>query len=67
MSSGSLFLLPPTRAVLRRLLVRRFARRLVVAVPGGPAPFPPRRPRPAPSPDGDVEGTAHEVDPRQLP
>jgi UPF0716 protein FxsA len=64
---GVLFLLPPTRAVLRRLLVRRFARRLVVAVPGGPVPFPPRGPRRAPSRDADVEGTAHEVDPRQLP
>src|ERR671929_1154436 len=30
---GVLLLLPPTRAVLRRLLVRRFARRLVVAAP----------------------------------
>jgi UPF0716 protein FxsA len=64
---GLLFLLPPTRAVLRRLLVRRFARRLVVAVPGGPAPFPPRGPRRTPPRDADVEGTAHEVDPRQLP
>ena len=60
---GLLFLLPPTRAVLRRLLVRRFAKRLVVAVPGGAGPFGPRPPRR----DGDVEGTAHEVDPRRLP
>jgi UPF0716 protein FxsA len=52
---GVLFLLPPTRTVL------------VVAVPGGPVPFPPRGPRRAPSRDADVEGTAHEVDPRQLP
>jgi UPF0716 protein FxsA len=64
---GLLFLLPPTRAVLRGLLVRRFARRLVVAVPGGPGPFGPGRPRPAPPRDADVEGTAHEVDPRRLP
>jgi UPF0716 protein FxsA len=63
---GLLFMLPPTRAVLRRLLVRRFARRLVVAVPGGSVPFPPRGPR-GPRGDADVEGTAHEVDPRQLP
>ena len=30
---GAAFLLPPTRAVIRRLLVRRYAGRLIVAVP----------------------------------
>jgi len=50
---GLLLLLPPTRAVLRRLLVRRFAARMVeqdgrrAPVPGGGA--------------ADVEGTAHDV------
>jgi UPF0716 protein FxsA len=53
---GILLLLPPTRAVVRGLLVRRFASRLIVAMPG-------RRP----VRDGDVEGTARDVDPRRLP
>jgi UPF0716 protein FxsA len=56
---GAIFLLPPTRAVVRGLLVRRFAGRLIVAVPGSM-----RRPR---GPGADVDGTATEVDPRSLP
>jgi UPF0716 protein FxsA len=64
---GLIFLLPPTRAIVRRLLTRsalgRF--RFVVAAPGSAARF---RRRPAdPDPDYDVEGTAREVDPRHLP
>jgi UPF0716 protein FxsA len=55
---GLAFLLPPTRAVIRRLLVRRFAGRLVVARPGS------ARPRAS---GFDVDGTASEVDPRTLP
>jgi UPF0716 protein FxsA len=51
---GATFLLPPTRAVLRRLLVRRFAGRITVA-------------RPPRGPGFDVDGTASEVDPRSLP
>jgi UPF0716 protein FxsA len=52
---GLIFLLPPTRAVVRRVLVRRFAGRFrVSAPPGGGSGF-------------DVDGTAHEVDPRALP
>src|SRR3954464_12432328 len=31
---GAAFLLPPTRAAIRKLLVRRFAGRLIVAAPG---------------------------------
>jgi UPF0716 protein FxsA len=59
---GLAFLLPPTRAVIRGLLVRRFAGRLVVAVPGA------MRSRGGPGrPGGDVDGTATEVDPRALP
>jgi UPF0716 protein FxsA len=46
---GLAFLLPPTRAVLRRLLVRRFALRMVSAV---------ARPRDR----WDVEGTAVDVE-----
>jgi UPF0716 protein FxsA len=53
---GLSFLLPPTRAVIRRLLVRRFAGRFRVS-----GPPPPR------GPGFDVDGTASEVDPRPLP
>ena len=55
---GLAFLLPPTRALIRRLLVRRFAGRLVVSRPGS---APPR------GAGFDVDGTASEVDPRALP
>ena len=58
---GAAFLLPPTRAAIRRLLVRRFAGRLIVAVPGG------SRPRATRPQAGDVDSTATEVDPRALP
>jgi UPF0716 protein FxsA len=51
---GVSFLLPPTRAVIRRLLVRRFAGRFTVS-------------RPPRARGYDVEGTASEVDPRTLP
>jgi len=53
---GILLLLPPTRAVARRMLVGAFARRFVV----GAFASRPRR-------GGDVEGTAVEVDPSPLP
>jgi UPF0716 protein FxsA len=55
---GLTFLLPPTRAVIRRLLLRRFTGRLVVSRPGS------GRPR---GPGFDVDGTASDVDPRTLP
>ena len=58
---GAAFLLPPTRAVIRRGLVRRFAGRLIVAAPGSARRRPPR------GPGADVDGTATEVDPRALP
>jgi UPF0716 protein FxsA len=45
--AGVLLLLPPTRAVIRRLLIRRLGRRVVVAQPGGRY---------------DVEGSAREYD-----
>jgi UPF0716 protein FxsA len=48
---GVLLLLPPTRAVIRRLVAARLGRRVVVGVTGS------RRPR-----DFDVEGTASEYD-----
>jgi UPF0716 protein FxsA len=64
---GICFLLPPTRAVLRRLLVRRFAQRMVVAAAGGMGRGG-RFTRP-PGRAYDVEGSASEVDPprRHLP
>jgi len=66
---GALFLLPPTRAVIRRLLARRLTFGLVGAplrhaarwAPGA-APRRPGAHRPF-----DVEGQATEVDPRRLP
>jgi UPF0716 protein FxsA len=53
---GLVFLLPPTRALLRRLLARRFALRMVSSV---------AMPRRA-SRDGDIEGTAVDVEPDSL-
>jgi UPF0716 protein FxsA len=61
---GLLFLLPPTRAVIRRLIVRRFGFGLFGAIPGVRVSGGARRPRPG---GADVEGTATEVDPRRLP
>jgi UPF0716 protein FxsA len=52
---GLLLLLPPTRAVVRALLVRRFAHRMVVSMS---AP----RARSRTGPGYDVEGTAVDVD-----
>jgi UPF0716 protein FxsA len=56
---GVLFLLPPTRALLRGLLVRRATMRIIGSAV----------PRSGPSPNGrphDVEGTAVDIDPRPL-
>ena len=67
---GISFLLPPTPAVIRRLLVKRFAARMIASAATGAG----RRfgasfgPRPAGPHDLDVDGTATEVrDPRRLP
>lgn len=49
---GVVLLLPPSRAFVRRALLRRFVGRVAVATP-------PRRP--ASQRDFDVEGTAHDV------
>jgi UPF0716 protein FxsA len=59
---GLVLLLPPTRAIVRRLLVRRFADRMVVAARSRAGARPPRGGRP-----GDVEGTAVDIDPDHLP
>jgi UPF0716 protein FxsA len=54
---GALLLLPFTRPLVRRVLVRRFAARMVASAG--------TRPPQAPGGRGwDVDGTAHEVDPR---
>jgi UPF0716 protein FxsA len=64
---GIALLVPPTRAVIRSLFVRRLGSRLVVSAAGrfGGARVPPRRP----AGGWDVEGTATEIDPdpRRLP
>jgi UPF0716 protein FxsA len=49
---GLLLLIPPTRALIRRVLIRRLGRRVTVGVARGPAPR-----------DFDVEGTATEYEP----
>ena len=56
---GLLLLLPPTRAIVRAIVARRIAHRMVASIttPGGP------RPRQ----DFDVEGTAVDVDADRLP
>src|SRR4051795_6004898 len=54
---GIVFLLPPTRAVVRRVLVRRFADRMIASATRGR----PRAPGSGPVPS-DVEGHAVEVD-----
>jgi UPF0716 protein FxsA len=53
---GALFLLPPTRALMRRLLMRRAVLRIV-----GTSPPPSRNGRP-----DDIEATAVDVDPDRL-
>jgi UPF0716 protein FxsA len=55
---GLLFLLPPTRALIRRLFLRQVMSRITISL----AAAPPRRRRPG----GDVDGTAVEVDPERL-
>ena len=58
---GLLFLLPPTRAVIRRLFLRQAMRRITVTMATGP-----RMPRSGGARrDDDVEGTAAEADPRR--
>ena len=65
---GVLLLLPPSRAVVRRLLVQRFAHRVVVSGAGAFASRGAGRVS-YPRDDFDVDGTATDVDdpPRRLP
>jgi UPF0716 protein FxsA len=62
---GLLLLLPPTRAVLRGILARRLAHRMVVSVTGAARP-PGPRPGGGARQDYDVEGSAVEPDPERL-
>jgi UPF0716 protein FxsA len=60
---GLVLLIPPTRAVVRTVLVRRFADRMIASATR-------RAPGPRPQPggyQGDVEGTAVDVEPDHLP
>jgi UPF0716 protein FxsA len=66
---GVILLLPPTRALVRRVLVKRVTFSVLTDMPspmrpGGRASG--RWGRPGPGPDYDVEGTASESDPRRL-
>jgi UPF0716 protein FxsA len=65
---GIFLLVPPTRAIARKVLKRlTIGRFMVVGMPGGgPGPFgpPPGGAGPRPSRDYDVEGTAEEVPPQ---
>jgi UPF0716 protein FxsA len=68
---GALLLVPPTRAVIRRMLVRRFSMRMLGDLPSPGIPGAGRRRggpggRGAPG-DDFVEGSATEIDPRRLP
>jgi UPF0716 protein FxsA len=58
---GAVLLIPPTRSVVRRLIVRHYAGRLVGYV-SRTGPHPPRAGRPQ-----DVDGTAVEIDVQDLP
>ena len=59
---GLAFLLPPTRALARRLLKRSTIGRVRLVTVGGPGPFArPTGARPHPSRDYDFEATAEEV------
>ena len=64
---GLLLLIPPTRAVVRRILVHRFADRMIASATRGVPPgfgAPPERAGTRP---GDVEGTASDIDTDGLP
>jgi UPF0716 protein FxsA len=64
---GIVLLLPPTRAVVRRILVRRYADRMIAsAMRRGPAGFGPPPGRAGGHPP-DVDGTAVDVDADSLP
>jgi UPF0716 protein FxsA len=63
---GLFLLLPPTRAFVRALLVRRFGGRMVASMTAGPGVRGPREPRTRPRQAYDVEGTAVDSPPDGL-
>ena len=64
---GIVLLLPPTRAIVRRILVKRYADRMIVAArsQAGMSSWPP--PRGGGRPGDVVDGTAVDVEPENLP
>lgn len=64
---GVLFLFPPTRVVLRRLLVRKGALRLVGSMPGAAAPASSPYTRNGNGHPSDIEGSAVDIDPPPPP
>ena len=65
---GAALLAPPSRSALRRWIVRHYAGRFVTFLAGAPRRGPRQGPPGAPRRDDpyDVDGTAVEVDPREL-
>ena len=61
---GLMLLIPPTRALVRRVLVRRFSDRMIASATARASG--PRGPR-GPARPADVEGTAVDIDPDHLP
>jgi UPF0716 protein FxsA len=61
---GLIFLIPPTRALVRHVLVKRFADRMIVAAQTRVTAWPPSSGGRMP---GDVDGTAVDVDADHLP
>jgi UPF0716 protein FxsA len=64
---GALLLLPPTRAIVRRGLLRSARGRLLAALGGLAGPRGDAAPRRRTRHDYDVDATAHEIDPPILP
>jgi UPF0716 protein FxsA len=64
---GALLLLPPTRAIIRRMLVRRVTFRVLADAPSPRFGRPGRPSGAGRQDDFDVDGTATEIDPRRLP
>jgi UPF0716 protein FxsA len=67
--AGVLLLLPPTRAIVRRAIARRFSSHVAVRAGRAGATYA-RRPRggtATPRRDFDIEGSAVDVDPRDTP
>jgi UPF0716 protein FxsA len=64
---GAVLLLPPTRAVIRRVVARRVTFGVLADVPSPTMRSGARRRRAGAPADFDVDGTATEIDPRRLP